>query len=235
MSENLGFLLRVKYAKRGRLAFLSHLETIRSMERIIRRARLPYALSEGFNPHMKISFGPALPCGAAGYGEYLDVRLREYVKPDVALERMLKGSVSDLTPLSCEYIDVRAESVSVAFPLSVWRAEFMDADIDALKAAFARLVERGYIEIERKSKKRRHQMEIKQVPLEGRLVDGPSFALENGNVVIDFKTMAQAQGSSLRPDKFIAAALEFLDPGERPRLLSLARTELRQVTQPEGE
>lgn len=231
MSENLGFLLRVKYAKRGRLAFLSHLETIRSMERIIRRARLPYALSEGFNPHMKVGFGPALPCGAAGYGEYLDVRLREYVKPDVALERMLKGSVSDLTPLSCEYIDARAESVSVAFPLSVWRAEFVDADIDMLKAAFAQLVERGYIEIERKSKKRRHQMEVKQVPLEGRLVDGPAFAAENGNAVICFKTMAQTQGSSLRPDKFIAAALEFLEPGERPRLLSLARTELCQVAQ----
>lgn len=231
MSENMGFLLRVKYAKRGRLAFLSHLETIRSMERIIRRARLPYALSEGFNPHMKVSFGPALPCGAAGYGEYLDVRLREYVKPELALERMLQGSVSDLAPLSCEYIDVRAESVSVAFPLSAWRAEFVDADIDELKAAFAQLIERGYIEIERKSKKRCHQMEIKQVPLDGRLVKGPDFVEEGEHVVVCFETMAQTQGSSLRPDKFIAAALEFMEAGERPRLLSLARTELRSVEQ----
>ena len=68
MSENLGFAMRVKYVKQGRLAYLSHLETIRSMERIIRRAALPYAVTEGFNPHMKVSFGPALPCGAAGLG-----------------------------------------------------------------------------------------------------------------------------------------------------------------------
>ena len=81
MSENMGFLMRIKYVKRGRLAFLSHLETIRSMERIIRRAGLPYAVTEGFNPHMKVSFGPALPVGAASECEYLDLRLREYVKP----------------------------------------------------------------------------------------------------------------------------------------------------------
>ena len=49
MSESMGFLMRIKYVKSGRLAFLSHLETIRSMERIIRRAGLPYAVTEGFN------------------------------------------------------------------------------------------------------------------------------------------------------------------------------------------
>ena len=59
-----GFLLRIKYVKRGPLAFLSHLETVRSIERIIRRANFPYAISEGFNPHMKIAFGAA-PTGKA--------------------------------------------------------------------------------------------------------------------------------------------------------------------------
>ena len=59
-----GFRLRVRYSISGRLAYLSHLETIRSMERVIRRAGLPFAITEGFNPHMKVAFGPALPVGA---------------------------------------------------------------------------------------------------------------------------------------------------------------------------
>lgn len=228
MGENLGFLLRVKYVKRGRLAFLSHLETIRSMERIIRRAQLPYAITEGFNPHMKVSFGPALPCGAAGDGEYLDLRMREYVKPEECLERMQRASVPDLAPVACKYIDVRADAVTVAFPISDWRAEFNGADLGQLQAAFAALGERGYIEILRKNKKRkRGPMELKRIELEGRLLGEPQLQQEGDAVVVSFSTMAQEQGASLRPDRYIEAALEFIDEGERPAVSSLARTALR--------
>lgn len=226
MSENMGFLMRIKYVKQGRLAFLSHLETIRSMERIIRRAQLPYAVTEGFNPHMKVSFGPALPCGAAGQGEYLDLRLREYVNPEEALERMIAASVSDLAPTACEYIDVRADAVTVAFPVSSWEARLEGAPIEDVRAAFAALGERGYIEIERKSKKRRGQMEVKQVALEGRLVEGPVFEEQGDETLVRFKTLAQNQGSSLRPDRYIEGALALMEEGKQPRVSYLARVEL---------
>lgn len=228
MGENLGFLLRVKYVKRGRLAFLSHLETIRSMERIIRRAQLPYAITEGFNPHMKVSFGPALPCGAAGEGEYLDLRMREYVKPAECLERMQRASVADLTPIACEYIDVRADAVTVAFPISDWRATFSGGTLQELQTAFTALSERGYIEILRKNKKRkRGPMELKRIELEGRLLGQPQLVEEDGVVALSFSTVAQQQGASLRPDRYIEAALEFIPEAERPAIATLARTALR--------
>lgn len=226
MSENMGFLMRIKYVKQGRLAFLSHLETIRSMERIIRRAQLPYAVTEGFNPHMKVSFGPALPCGAAGAGEYLDLRLREYVNPEEALERMIAASVYDLAPTACEYIDVRADAVTVAFPVSSWEAHLEGAPLGEVRAAFEALGQRGYIEIERKSKKRRGQMEVKQIALDGRLIDGPSFSEEGGKLVVRFKTLAQNQGSSLRPDRYIEGALALMEECGEPRVSYLARVEL---------
>lgn len=221
----MGFLMRIKYVKRGRLAFLSHLETIRSMERIIRRAQLPYAITEGFNPHMKVSFGPALPVGAASDGEYLDLRLKEYVKPELAMERMLAGSVGDLAPVGCEYIDVRADAVTVAFSVSDWQAEFEAVAVEELRPAFDALLERGYIEVKRKPKKRRGPMEVKQVALESRLVAAPSFTQHGGNVLVSFSTMAQNEGS-LRPDRFIEQALDFME-GEKPRLAALTRTCLR--------
>ena len=225
MSENMGFLMRIKYVKRGRLAFLSHLETIRSMERIIRRAGLPYAVTEGFNPHMKVSFGPALPVGAASECEYLDLRLREYVKPQDALQRMLGGSVGDLAPVECGYIDLRADAVTVAFPVSEWTALFEDCSAQDVQEAFGALMERGYIEVKRKPKKRRGPLEVKQVPLEGRLLGEPLVVQEGSGVRVDFATRAQDQGS-LRPDRFIEAALSFVE-GEPPRLASLVRLRLR--------
>lgn len=228
MSENLGFAMRIKYIKQGRLAFLSHLETIRSMERIIRRAALPYAVTEGFNPHMKVSFGPALPCGAAGLGEYLDLRLREQISCDEALARMKAASVADLAPVACEYIDVHADAVTVAFPLSDWEAHLSGAALKEVQAAFEALGQRGYIEVERKSKKRRGQMEVKRVELEGRLVAGPAFEQQGEYVVVRFSTMAQSQGSSLRPDRYMESAFALMDQDAAvPAVSYLARVGLR--------
>ena len=225
MSENMGFLMRIKYVKRGRLAFLSHLETIRSMERIIRRAQLPYAVTEGFNPHMKVSFGPALPVGAASECEYLDLRLREYLRPELALQRMLAGSVGDLAPVECAYIDVRADAVTVAFPISDWEARFEDCRCEELQGAFEALLARGYIEVMRKPKKRRGPMEVKQVPLEGRLLGAPLLEQSGPDVMLRFSTRAQDQGS-LRRDRFSEQALALLQ-GPAPRMASLTRTMLR--------
>ena len=44
------FRLRVGYCKQGRLALLSHLEIARALERAVRRAALPFAVSQGFSP-----------------------------------------------------------------------------------------------------------------------------------------------------------------------------------------
>lgn len=48
------FRLRVRYGKRDRLKYLGHLEVIHTIERIVRRAGLPYAVTQGFSPHMRV-------------------------------------------------------------------------------------------------------------------------------------------------------------------------------------
>ena len=47
------FRLRVTFHETGRLAMLSHLELARALERAVRRAQLPFAVSQGFSPHMR--------------------------------------------------------------------------------------------------------------------------------------------------------------------------------------
>lgn len=59
------FRLRVRYGKRDRLKYLGHLEVIHTIERIVRRAGLPYAVTQGFSPHMRVGFSSALPVGSA--------------------------------------------------------------------------------------------------------------------------------------------------------------------------
>ncbi len=71
---------RLTFAKRGRLRFISHLETMKLIQRIMRMTRWPLAYSAGHNPHPKISFGPPLPLGVEGGAELMDVTLLEALR-----------------------------------------------------------------------------------------------------------------------------------------------------------
>jgi hypothetical protein len=67
--------IRFRYAKQGKIRFTSQRDVARMWERALRRSGLPVAWSEGFSPRPLLSFGLALPTGAASLGEYVDVRL----------------------------------------------------------------------------------------------------------------------------------------------------------------
>ncbi len=67
------FRHRVTFSKTGDARFLSHRNTMDVFERAIRAAGLPVRYSEGFNPHMKLSMGPALPLGLESLHEVFDV------------------------------------------------------------------------------------------------------------------------------------------------------------------
>lgn len=118
------FRLRVVFSKGGRCAMLSHLEIARALERAVRRAGLPYAISQGFSPHMKIAFGAALPVGVGGTEEIFDVQLTRWVDPDDALVALKRASVEDLMVSACAYIGPRDAAASVAYPVSVYEAVF---------------------------------------------------------------------------------------------------------------
>ncbi|MCL1797070.1 MAG: TIGR03936 family radical SAM-associated protein [Eggerthellaceae bacterium] len=132
MPEHPHFHLRVFFQKKGRLALLSHLELARALERTVRRAALPYAVSAGFSPHMKIAFGSALPVGVGGDEECFDVQLTSYVAPEKVLEALARVSVGDLMVSAVYPIGNKVPAASVAYPLSVYEAKFFCAPRRAL-------------------------------------------------------------------------------------------------------
>jgi radical SAM family uncharacterized protein/radical SAM-linked protein len=79
---------RLRYTKLGRIAFLGHLDLIRHLPRIFRRAGLEIFYSVGFHPKPDLSFGPALGLGVASLGELLDIRLVEEIAPAELLRRL---------------------------------------------------------------------------------------------------------------------------------------------------
>lgn len=67
--------LRIQFHKLGPVRFTSHKDTIRMFQRCFAAAGIPVAYSEGFHPHMRLSFAPPLKTGWEGYDEYLDVEV----------------------------------------------------------------------------------------------------------------------------------------------------------------
>jgi radical SAM-linked protein len=83
-----GFPVRIRFAKRGKVRFISARDVARALERAFRIEQLPLAFTEGFSPRPKVSFGLALSVGHESDAEYLDVELTEAVDTAVLAERL---------------------------------------------------------------------------------------------------------------------------------------------------
>ena len=63
MRGDAGYAVRVKYAKQGKVRWISHRDVARAFERALRIEQLPLAFTLGFSPRPKVSFGLALSTG----------------------------------------------------------------------------------------------------------------------------------------------------------------------------
>jgi radical SAM-linked protein len=79
--------IRFEFHKVGELRYLSHLELMRALQRALRRAGLPLAYTQGFNPQPKVSVAQALAVGAEGLRELGEVEFTSRVEPDDLLAR----------------------------------------------------------------------------------------------------------------------------------------------------
>ena len=77
MSNKTNAKYRLKFTKSGNVRFIGHLDLMSLFNMAIKRAKLPIAYSEGFNPHQLLSFALPLSLGYHSNGEYLDIALTE--------------------------------------------------------------------------------------------------------------------------------------------------------------
>ncbi len=66
-------MIVVKYQKKGNLCFISHIDLLRHVAKIIRRAGIPVKFSQGFNPHTLVYFSPPSVLGASSKAEYVAI------------------------------------------------------------------------------------------------------------------------------------------------------------------
>jgi radical SAM-linked protein len=80
--------VRLRFAKRGDLRLVSHHDLLRCLERMLRRAQIPVALTQGYCPRPKITFALALGLGIESLCEVVDLELTTPLEPTELLCRL---------------------------------------------------------------------------------------------------------------------------------------------------
>ena len=92
-----------KYSKTGYLKYISHLDVLRFIQRSVKRAGIKAKYSEGFNPHMKTSFGYPLSLGIESIGEYFELELNENIEPGLFKEKMNSVMPKEMQIIKADY------------------------------------------------------------------------------------------------------------------------------------
>lgn len=156
----------IKYTKESEIKFISHLDVLRTIQRIIRRARLPIEYSKGFNPHMNISIAQPLSVGMYSSGEYMDVVLTEKLN-----EKYIKEELNQNSPAGIHILDVTMVPVKEnekKFPQSMalidaakYEIHIKYSDTNALEKELISLLQNNEWKIVKKSKSGEKLVNIK--------------------------------------------------------------------------
>ena len=126
MTEETLQRLRITFAKTEAMRFTGHLDLHRAWERSFRRAGLPLAYTQGFNPHPRINLASALPLGFTSDCELVDVWLKRpvpLVEVQSALERALPPGIK---ALKIEQVDLRLPALQTELFASEYVLTFLD-------------------------------------------------------------------------------------------------------------
>ncbi len=194
-----GFVVkyRIEFSKTGETKFVSHLDLVRLFSRAFKRAQLPLAYSEGFNPHPKMSIGIPLSVGVTSECELLDAEFYQEIA-----ENEIKIRLNDKMPMGIEVLKVKqlapggAKLSSVAWAkycVVFYGAEISQKEIDDF-------LNRDMIEIEKKTKRSEKVVDIKPDIFSVQQRDKSTVVME----------LAAGSNANLKPDVVVSAMRRYI-------------------------
>lgn len=211
--------LFLSVSKGKELRFLGHLDFLRAMERAVTRAGLPAAYSEGFNPHMRLSFDSALGVGIAADPVYMDLRLEEAMSLPELQNRLQEQLPRGIQIHQIKEIPLQSPKLTTFFNEDAYEMEGpVSASADPAKAEeaisyFNSLPSFSYTRV---TPKKTRVMDVKPMiiePLDLKLVKNRAylkFSLVRSNLGTVqpkdiWKILSESFGLPWKPDEFICS------------------------------
>ncbi len=191
---------RVQFEKGESVRYISHLDLSKLFQRAFRRAHLPVAYSEGFNPHPKMSLASALRLGFVSRSEYLDVELSEEMDPALVhsvLQKSLPAGIQIRIVRVIPDDAPAAMAVINAAEYSLMCSDLLVAP-ETAEAALQALLDEDELMVDRETKKG-----MKRVDLKPLIYGAVVCSDEKKNASIHLLLAASDQGTA-RPEEVAA-------------------------------
>lgn len=210
--------IRIKFSKHGAMKFVGHLDIMRYFQKAIRRADLDVVYTEGFSPHMVMSFASPLGVGLTSDGEYFDIEIHGSIASYEAVRRLNEVMVEGMQVHSFRKIPEDKASNAMALVAAADYTVSYRTGKEPCDHWQERLIEfcsQPEIRIVKKTKKSEKEMDIRPYIYDAVLRDGAvQMQLSSGSV------------TNIKPELVIEAFEKWLGVSSQPSALLVHRLEL---------
>lgn len=192
--------LRITFAKGGDLRFISHLDLKVVWERALRRAWVPLAYSQGYNPQAKLQLASGLPLGYTGAAEVMDAILTESMSPEEFVKRVDPALPEGLNIVAVEEAPTESPSLQSALHQAMYRVILETAlPADELTRRITNLLASDHLEQQRIRKGRTETFDLRP------LVDDVWLEGSGDSQAVLSMRLSAGQHGSVRPDAVLTA------------------------------
>lgn len=207
--------IRIQFGKLDPLKYISHLDVARTWERVFRRAGLPMAYTQGFNPRPRFQIAAALPVGVIGEGELLDIWLSGSVPPEQVRDRMRAVVPHGLKIEDVKEVDLSAPSLQSQMRAADYRAVIHSLEsVDGIRVRI-----QAFLDLHSLLRQRQHKGKWQTYDLRPLVQSLEVEAGDSQERILFMCLQSNAQGAG-RPDEVLDAL------GLTPAIRSIARTNL---------
>jgi radical SAM-linked protein len=202
--------IRLTFAKLPAMRYTGHLDLHRAWERTFRRAGLPLAYSEGYNPHPRLNLASALPLGFTGQAEVIDAWLEQDLPPSDIQTALQRALPPGLQVAQIETVDLRLPALQTELEASEYEITLLEPFPELADRAQALL---SALSLPRQWRERDYDLRpliLDLQTLSPDSLDHPRFSLR----------LVAREGATGRPEEVIAAL------GYDPQLARVHRTRL---------
>lgn len=212
--------IRIKFEKKGVMKFIGHLDMVRYFQKAMRRAELPMAYTNGFNPHQVMSFAAPLGVGLTSEGEYMDIEITDKISSKAAILALNKTMVNGVRVLEFRQLEddsKNAMSIVAAADYQIYPKNPENKYFSAKE--IQNYFSQASIPVTRQSKKSITSLDLKECILElkAELVEGSSTV---------FMKVLTGSVSNIKPELVLESYFAFIGKEFIPTDYQVHRLEL---------
>lgn len=122
---------RITFDKYDDMRFISHLDLLRFLDRLLKKAHIPMKYSQGFHPRPKISLGNPVSLGTSAYNELVDIEIEDNLTNEEIYKRIKDIKIAGFDIKKVEDI-IGKESIVELYTNAIYHIKSKEENINKL-------------------------------------------------------------------------------------------------------